>query len=151
MDKLNYILTDTIDDVCEELKIPKPKVRFVDGFGEDHSLAMMHIEQLEKKCTYEILIPYGTKFDIAAIFNVVHELRHEYQHYYSKFDFNKHKPVTKLSVHDYNMQPEEIDANAYACGYMYDMFDVQFAYSDWDDDIKQAISKRMIEIYREMG
>lgn len=152
MDRLNIVLTDTIADVCEELKIPKPEVKFVDNFGEDRSLAMLHVEEhANKKYTYEILIPYGTKFDIAAVFNIVHELRHEYQHYYSKFDFNKHQAATKLSIHDYCMQPEEIDANAYAGGYMYDMFDVQFVYSDWDDEIKQAIAKRMIEIYREMG
>lgn len=153
MDKLNFILNDTIKDVCKELEIPIPKVRFVDNFGKDRSLAKLRVESKDggENWIYTVLMLKKSKFDIAAIFNVVHELRHEYQHYYHKFDFEKHQSAVKLSGHDYGMQPEEIDANAYACGYMYDMFDVQFAYSGWDDETKKAIAKRMVEIYREMG
>ena len=50
---------------------------------------------------------------------------------------------------EYNLQKEEIDANAYACVVMMDMFGIKPLFNGLDDEVINKIWERAEEIVKE--
>lgn len=130
-----------INFICKDLKIKKPKIEF------------------GKLQTNTMLASYNYKKDVITIkkdyddikdlyFAIAHELRHKYQIDRNMFDFNEYKLSNKIDLKKYNLQPEEIDANAYAALIMMSTFGVKPLLNGLDEDVKKAINKRIDELAR---
>lgn len=136
-------IRDFINYVCDDLCIDKPIVKTVD---ELHGSVLAYYNP----CTNELVIKdkYRDMYD--AYFVVLHELRHKCQVDNGLFNFDTYKLRHQAkSLKEYNMQPEEIDANAYANYVMIMAFNRQATFKGLDDDIVAMIEKRMIEIDNE--
>ena len=131
-----------INFICKDLKIKKPKKV---EFG--------------KMKTETMLASYNYKKDIITIkkdyddirdlyFAISHELRHKYQIDKKIFDFEDYKLSDAIDLKAYNLQPEEIDANAYAALIMMSLFGVKPLLNGLDEDVKKAINKRIDELAR---
>ena len=127
--------------ICNDLKIKKPKVEF------------------GKLQTNTMLASYNYKKDIITIkkdyedirdlyFSIAHELRHKYQVDRKIFDFDDYKLSDNIDLKNYNLQPQEIDANAYAALIMMSLFSVKPLFKGLDDDVKKEINKRIDKLIR---
>lgn len=76
-------------------------------------------------------------------------MRHKYQIDNKMFDFNNYKKSSEISIRDYNLQFEEIDANAYAYLIMMEQFGIELKFNGLDMDMKQKIRRRAEEIAKE--
>lgn len=130
-----------IIDVCNELEIDIPKLTIVDTLSSTQ-LANYNYRNdvLTIKKNYPIM------YD--AYFAIAHELRHKYQIEYNTYAFNDYKSTNTLSIHDYNTQEQELDANAFAYVYMVTTFNVQPLFNGLDEDVKQAIIKQAKHILK---
>ena len=83
--------------------------------------------------------------DVDMAFAIAHELRHKYQIDTHVFDFDNYKTSNELSIREYNLQNEEIDANAYAYIVLLDFFKlkVDFKLLLKDDVVADTIMKRV--------
>lgn len=76
-------------------------------------------------------------------FCIAHEMRHAYQVKYKEFykdAFESYKPRNEVSVHDYNKQLLELDANAFAYMVIRDDFGIEMLL-DCDEDVLFAIKQ----------
>lgn len=126
--------------ICNQLSIDIPNIKrenFVSG--SETTLAYYDGEVLHLRKKYKL------KYDL--FFAIAHELRHAWQiKNKRKFYFENYKTREELDVFDYNMQPSELDANAYAMIAIINIFDVQPSFDGLDDKIKEAIKNRAFEI-----
>lgn len=128
-------ISHVIIDVCYQLDIDTPRFTMADTLN-DTQLANYNY----KTDTLTIKKNYSVLYD--AYFAIAHELRHKYQVVYNTYSFKDYKSTNTLSIHDYNMQPQEIDANAFAYLYMVSTFKVKPLFNGLDEDVKQAIIKK---------
>ncbi len=83
---------------------------------------------------------------------LAHELRHAWQHTNSDNYFTNYLSQAELGPHDFMMQKEEIDAEAFACSYLTELgFDgMEYSISpELFPDLHQAVRNRMNEIMAE--
>ena len=90
---------------------------------------------------------YENKADL--LFAIAHELRHKYQIDNHKFDFENYKTSTEVTTEEYNLQKEEIDANAYAGVVMMDLFGIKPLFDGLPTKVIQEIEKKIDEIVNE--
>lgn len=140
---MNGIL-EFIKEVCEDLCISIPDSIVTDDkkFNKGTQLAALAYEN-EKSILYlRTKYEYG---DVDMAFAIAHELRHKYQIDTHVFDFDNYKTSDKLSIREYNLQSEEVDANAYAYIVLLDFFKlkVDFKLLLKDDAVADVIMKRV--------
>lgn len=140
---MNGIL-EFIKEVCEDLCISIPDSIVTDDkkFNQGTQLATLAYEN-EKSILYlRTKYEYG---DVDMAFSIAHELRHKYQIDTHVFDFDNYKTSDKLSIREYNLQSEEVDANAYAYIVLLDFFKlkVDFKLLLKDDAVADVIMKRV--------
>lgn len=140
---MNEIL-EFIKEVCEDLCISIPDSVVTDDkkFNQGTQLAALAYEN-EKSILYlRTKYEYG---DVDMAFAIAHELRHKYQIDTHVFDFDNYKTSDKLSIREYNLQSEEVDANAYAYIVLLDFFKlkVDFKLLLKDDAVADVIMKRV--------
>ena len=140
---MNGIL-EYIKEVCEDLCISIPDSIVTDDkkFNQGTQLATLVYEN-EKSILYlRTKYEYG---DVDMAFAIAHELRHKYQIDTHVFDFDNYKTSDKLSIREYNLQSEEVDANAYAYIVLLDFFKlkVDFKLLLKDDAVADVIMKRV--------
>lgn len=140
---MNGIL-EFIKEVCEDLCISIPDSVVTDDkkFNQGTQLAALAYEN-EKSILYlRTKYEYG---DVDMAFAIAHELRHKYQIDTHVFDFDNYKTSDKLSIREYNLQSEEVDANAYAYIVLLDFFKlkVDFKLLLKDDTVADVIIKRV--------
>ena len=140
---MNGIL-EFIKEVCEDLCISIPDSIVTDDkkFNQGTQLATLAYEN-EKSILYlRTKYEYG---DVDMAFAIAHELRHKYQIDTHLLDFDYHKSSNELSIREYNLQNEEIDANAYAYIVLLDFFKlkVDFKLLLKDDVVADTIMKRV--------
>ena len=102
---------------------------------------------------HEIRIREGSEITLEILFAIAHELRHAWQavYYFSEY-FADYLPRECFSnVDDYNKQPAEIDANAFAEIVMVDIFHRRPKHNGLNCENKKLIAKRIEEIIDEMG
>ena len=129
-----------INFICKDLKIKKPKKI---EFGRLQTNTMLASYNY-KKDTITIKKEYEDIRDL--YFALSHELRHKYQIDRKMFDFKDYKLSDNIDLKNYNLQPQEIDANAYASIIMMSLFGAKPLFNGLDEDIKKAINKRVEEL-----
>lgn len=140
---MNGIL-DFIKEVCEDLciKIPDSIITEDKKFNKGTQLATLVYENGKSLLYLRTKYKYG---DVDMAFAIAHELRHKYQIDTHVFDFDNYKTSDKLSIREYNLQSEEVDANAYAYIVLLDFFKlkVDFKLLLKDDAVADVIMKRV--------
>lgn len=129
-----------INFICRDLNIKKPKKV---EFGRLQTNTMLASYNY-KKDVITIKKDYQDIRDL--YFSIAHELRHKYQIDRKMFDFKDYKLSDNIDLKTYNLQPQEIDANAYASLIMMSLFGVKPLFNGLDEDIKKAINKRIDEL-----
>ena len=132
---------DFVKDISRKLKIDPPKIVFVNQLRTKTQLAEAIIEN--GKSTLKVK---RANNDLDVAFAIIHECRHIFQAKYNTFSLGSHVSNVDASVENYNMQPEEIDANAFATKIMSEMFGVKPLFDGLDEDIKSAIYKAANEL-----
>lgn len=132
-----------VESICEDLKIKKPKIKVGNSsFMSDTQLAMYDpyndILKIRKK--------YKNKLDL--YFSVLHELRHKYQIDNNLFDFENYKKINEVSNDEYNLQFEELDANAYGYIVMIAMFGVEAKFDGLEQTVIDKIKERANELIK---
>ncbi len=79
---------------------------------------------------------------ITMLFAVAHEMRHKYQVDNRLFNFEKYQTSSNMSKREYNLQAEELDANAYGYLVMRERFGVEIKFNGMDLDVIQKIRER---------
>ena len=131
-----------IAQICAILGIAPPAISFdTSHFATQTMMAQcspdgstIHIKKMKK--------PSPDYF-----FAVAHELRHVWQIRTDReFWLSNYRPADALTVDQYNNQPAEIDANAFALVVMATFFDLQPQFNGLSDAIKARIHERAKEI-----
>ena len=135
-------IREYIRALCNDLKIKPPKAKTVSSL-EGTMLARYEANSGIMYIREKYEVPYDMYFSIA------HELRHKYQIDKGKFDFEAYVTSSEVDTKAYNMQEEELDANAYAYVIMVSAFDVEPLFSGLDEDVKREIIKRAEAIVNE--
>lgn len=134
-----------IDIICNNLKIKKPRIQIKhDAFVSGTVLAAYDYKN--KKIAINDPESYENKADL--LFAIAHELRHKYQIDRDVFDFENYRTTEEIPTREYNLQKEELDANAYAGIVMIDMFGIKPIFDGMDDEIINEIYKRIEEIVK---
>jgi Zn-dependent peptidase ImmA (M78 family) len=88
--------------------------------------------------------------DLDVAFAVAHELRHLWQQQTERFDLEEHAVPGSVSTIDYNLQAEEIDANAFGALVMESFFHVRPTFPSLPPDLVQMIDARKHTILKEV-
>lgn len=132
--KKNDKVNNLVSYICDDLDIEKPQLKILKTM-EGTMLAYYD-------ATNDILAikdSYTSEFDM--VFATAHELRHKYQYVNGMFK-ETYKNRKQLSVFEYNMQIQELDANAYAYIFLDFEFGVKPLFNGMDKRIVQAIIDR---------
>ncbi len=136
-------MTDTqfARQVCSLLKIKLPTFRRNASFDSPTQLAAMDVRNN--------VLYLGKCSDPRDMFYAIaHELRHRWQ-YQNHWDMSSHADSSELSVDDYNLQPEEIDAHAFAVVVMRSL-GCEPLLNGLSDDVKTMIHARADKIYNDI-
>lgn len=141
------MIYDFINDICDILNIPIPSVSFdTSHFSTDTMMA-----QVDSSGNTIYLKKYD-KLNPDQLFSIAHELRHIWQieNYHDLFFFN-YQTVDMIDTEEYNLQPAEVDANAFASIIMVDFFHLQPQYHGLSDSVVSSIKKRIDDIINELS
>lgn len=135
-----------IKEICKILKIKIPSVSFdTSCFASPTTVA-----QCGNNGTCIFLKKYD-KPNPDQFFAIAHELRHVWQHKYNRAVLGGYKPIDLcVSVDEYNLQPAELDANAFAYIIMNEFFGLQPQFNGLSDDVKNEIKKQAERIILEI-
>ncbi len=135
--------------LCEDLQIKKPRVQMVGGadrrFPTATTLALLSGDGAS------ILVRRRPERDPDLLLAVAHELRHAWQMAYHREEyFADYRPREDFAdLEAYNLQPAEIDANAYAASTLEGLFGVSPLWQGYTDRVIDAIRERKKEINEE--
>lgn len=121
--------------ICDDLDIDVPKIKEVDSLPGT-MLAAYHPNTNE----LQVIKRYETFYDF--VFVLAHELRHKYQ-IDNGWDFSNYTQRDKTDLITYNLQVQELDANAYGFIFMVNEFGVKPLFKGMDEQIKNAIMERV--------
>ncbi len=131
-------LTDFAQRIAEILRIPMPELVYVPQLNTATQLAAADIQE------QKLIISSAAKgYDL--YFAVAHELRHFWQDCHD-YDLDSQCSSEKMSVTAYNLQPAELDANAFAMLVMRGTFGVTPLFNGLSPKVKRAIAERAEEI-----
>ncbi|MBQ8109669.1 MAG: hypothetical protein IJ124_05880 [Clostridia bacterium] len=131
-----------VRDIAELLNIEPPRVRRVRKLRSGDGIASYY--PLDN--TVEIVT---SAMDADVAFALAHELRHAWQHVHAPEMWQGYR--TRLacgSVEAYNMQPAEIDANAFAQIIMVDAIGLKPLFRGLSPRVRAAINARAAEVAR---
>lgn len=135
-------MNEFIIAICEVLDIKPPKISYdTSHFQSDTMLA-----QIDSNGDVIYIKPNVSSLN--QFYAIAHELRHAWQINVDKdFYFVDYKTVDKCnSIEEYNLQPAEIDANAFVVIALSDYFGVKPLFNSFSDKVKLQIQKRISEI-----
>ena len=121
------------DIVADMLKMEPCRIKSVDKLNTDTQLASCDIKKRIVYVKRNIAVP-------DALFAISHEMRHIWQA--KSQDFKDYKSSAELSIEDYNLQPEEIDANAFAKIIMEQELHLSPQFTGLSDVVKEKINER---------
>ena len=81
-------------------------------------------------------------------FALAHELRHAYQ-IASGESLEEYRTSDRISIEQYNLQPLEVDANAFGALIMSDFFGTVPQFRNMPDTVRKAIKDRMKQLQKE--
>lgn len=136
-----------ISDICDILDIPVPSVSYdTSNFPTDTMMAQVN------QSGDTIYIKKYNKQNPDQLFSIAHELRHIWQiENYHDIYFSNYQTVDKIGTERYNLQPAEIDANAFASIIMVDFFRLQPQYNGLSDSVVSSIKSRIDELVIELS
>lgn len=139
-------LNTYINNICDELEIKVPVISYdTSHFPTPTTLAMVKAGTGDRTGT--LYIRKMDKPNPDFLFCIAHELRHLWQvRYHENFYMSDYKTSDVLGVEAYNLQPAEIDANAFGAVIMEDYFDIEMTFDCFSDKIFDAIQDRADEI-----
>lgn len=135
-------LDDFTAKIASMLGVPCPELRFVATLSTPTQIAAMDSENL-------ILTLRSSASDLDAAFAVAHELRHLWQQQTERFDLDEHAVPGSVSTIDYNLQAEEIDANAFGALVMESFFHVRPTFPSLPPNLVRLIDARKHTILKE--
>lgn len=129
-----------IKEVCEILNIKEPAISYdASHFPTPTTWAVCNSDTIFLKKVTEPNPDY--------LFAIAHELRHIWQIQTDPDYFlANYKDSTKLSKESYNLQPAEVDANAFASIIMNDFFCLQPQWHGLPDTVISAIESQINNI-----
>lgn len=132
-----------INDLCDELDIDVPEV--------SHDTSIFRTDTTMAFCDGDkIYLRSKKENDPDLLFSIAHELRHLWQiKNDNEFYFSNYKSSDELNTNSYNLQPAEVDANAWASIVMSDLFHLKPLYEGMSYRVITAIQKRIQEILEE--
>ena len=137
---LRMRLKPIIKLVCDELHIEAPSLSFdVSVFDTETQMAALDVKKNIMHLRSEDVTPDN-------VFAVCHELRHSWQRQHRLVLLLGHKTRNELSVEEYNKQPAEVDANAYAALFCEAVFNMRPLFNGLSDEVKELIAARCKEI-----
>ena len=138
----NDLISNFIADVCFVFGIDVPKVT--------HDLLDICIDTRKEQFTGEkFFIPATDEPDSEFLFYVAHNLRVRWQFLINAehYDF---KSAEEIGLDNFDDQPAEVDAAAFASLYMIGYFQLISKYSSVSSHTRELIFKRMEEIMGEL-
>lgn len=141
MDK-KQICIKFAQEICDILDISTPAIKFVSA---DRMQTSTQIAALTPDA---ILIRNDMTVSPELFFAIAHELRHFYQ-ISNGADLKEYQTSDKISKEQYNLQPLEVDANAFAALVMSDFFGIAPRFQNLPESVRDAISGRMEQIRKE--
>lgn len=135
-DELKKDVRKYVIQLANELEVCKPKIVYIPK-EDQHARANITDN------TLTLFNEFDSIYDL--YFCIAHEMRHAYQVKYREFyedAFESYKPRNEVSVHDYNKQLLELDANAFAYMVIRDDFGIDIVFHDLDEDVVYAIKQR---------
>lgn len=129
-------------EICDILDIPVPFIKFV-------SADRMHTgTQIAALTPDAVLIRNDIEISAELLFALAHELRHAYQ-IASGESLEEYRTSDRISIEQYNLQPLEVDANAFGALIMSDFFGIVPQFRNMPDTIRKAIKDRMKQLQKE--
>lgn len=136
-----------ISDICDILNIPVPSVLYdTSNFPTDTMMAQVN------QSGDTIYIKKYDKPNPDQLFSIAHELRHIWQiKNHQQLYFSDYQTVDIIGTEKYNLQPAEVDANAFASIVMVDLFHLQPQYKGMSSVVVSTIKKRINIIVTELS
>ena len=129
-------------EICDILDISVQAVKFV-------SADRMHTgTQIAALTPDAILIRDDIAVSPELFFALAHELRHAYQIANGE-SLEEYRTSDQIGVERYNLQPLEVDANAFGALVMADYFGIVPQFHSMSDTVRKAISDRMKQLQKE--
>lgn len=128
------MIFELVEDISDMLQIKTPVVDIVDELDTPSKMAAA--DPIEGVITIKAGL---STFD--AVIAISHELRHIWQYHNQPEMFKDYQNSAGLSVEEYNLQPAEVDANAFAQLYV-GQYGKRPLWNGLSDKVKQAISGR---------
>lgn len=137
----NDLISNFIADVCFGLGIDVPKVT--------HNFLEICTETRKEQFTGEkFFIPATDEPDSEFLFYVAHNLRVRWQ-FLTNPDYFDFQSVEEIGIDNYDNQPAEVDAVAFASLYMIGYFQLMDDFTSVSCQTRELILKRMEEILDE--
>lgn len=134
------MIEDYIVDLCNLLEVDVPKISYdTSKFQSKTTMAQCDLHG------HTIYLAKINKPNPDYIFAIAHEIRHIWQlHYHKNTYFVNYKPIHMAdSLSKYNLQPAEIDANAFAAAIMINWFGLRPQWDNVPQNVINEINKRM--------
>lgn len=129
-------------EICDILDIPVPVIKFV-------SADRMHTgTQIAALTPNAVLIRDDIAVSPELFFALAHELRHAYQIAHGE-SLEEYRTSDRISADRYNLQPLEVDANAFGALVMADYFGIVPRFHNMPDTVRKAINDRMKQLQKE--
>ena len=129
-------------EICDILEISVPDIKFV-------SADRMHTgTQIAALTPNAVLIRDDIAVSPELFFALAHELRHARQIAHGK-SLEEYRTSDRISIEQYNLQPLEVDANAFGALIMSDFFGIVPQFRNMPDTVRKAIKDRMKQLQKE--
>lgn len=141
------MIHDFINDICDILNITVPSISFdTSNFQTNTMMAQV------SSSGDTIYIKKYDKPNPDQLFSIAHELRHIWQiKDHHDIYFSNYQTVDMVGTEKYNLQPAEVDANAFASIIMVEFFRLQPQYKGLSDSVVFAIKNRIDELVTELS
>lgn len=137
----NDLISNFIADICFVLGIDVPKVT--------HNFLEICTDTRKEQFTGEkFFIPATDEPDSEFLFYVAHNLRVRWQ-FLTNPDYFDFQSVEEIGINNYDNQPAEVDAVAFASLYMIGYFQLMDDFTSVSCQTRELILKRMEEILDE--
>lgn len=129
-------------EICDILDISAPDIKFVSA---DRMRTGTQIAALTPNA---VLIRDDIAVSPELFFALAHELRHAHQIAHGK-SLEEYRTSDRISIEQYNLQPLEVDANAFGALIMSDFFGIVPQFRNMPDTVRKAIKDRMKQLQKE--
>ncbi len=129
-------------EICDILDISTPDIKFV-------SADRMHTgTQIAALTPNAVLIRNDISVSPELFFALAHKLRHAYQIASGEI-LDEYRTSDRISTERYNLQPLEVDVNAFGVLIMSEYFSIVPQFHNMPDTVRKAINNRVKQLQKE--